>query len=67
MNSMVDGLHIPTWNRTKKPLAIALRRVERGLSDWNYGGNVNNIQYKSNWNCHYKCPPYNEYSLIKIY
>jgi hypothetical protein len=28
---MVDGLHIPIWNRTKKPLAIALSGVGRGL------------------------------------
>jgi hypothetical protein len=34
---MVDELHIPTWNRAKKPLAIALRgdrtRVE-GERQW---------------------------------
>jgi hypothetical protein len=24
---MVDGLHISIWNRTKKPLAVALRGV----------------------------------------
>jgi hypothetical protein len=28
---MVDGLHIPIQNRTKKPLAIALSEVGRGL------------------------------------
>jgi hypothetical protein len=30
---MADGLHIPIWNRTKKPLAMALsggRREWRG-------------------------------------
>jgi hypothetical protein len=27
---MVDGLQILIWNRTKKPLAIALSGVERG-------------------------------------
>jgi hypothetical protein len=26
---MVDELHIPIWNRTKKPLTIALSAVER--------------------------------------
>jgi hypothetical protein len=31
------------------------------------GDNVNNVQYKSNQNCHYEFPPYNEYILIKIY
>jgi hypothetical protein len=29
------------------------------------GGSVNNVQYKTNQNCHYKPPPYNEYILIK--
>jgi hypothetical protein len=28
---MVDGLHIPIWNRTNKPLAIALSGVGRRL------------------------------------
>jgi hypothetical protein len=28
---MVNGLHKPVWNRTKKPLAIVSGRVERGL------------------------------------
>jgi hypothetical protein len=33
-----------------------------------YGGNVNNVQYKSDWNCHFEFPPYNnENILIKIY
>jgi hypothetical protein len=31
---MVDGLHIPIWNRTKKPLAIALRGWEGGWGAW---------------------------------
>jgi hypothetical protein len=52
---MVDRLHIPIWNRTKKPLAIV-------LSD---GGKVNNAQCKSNQNCHYESPLYN--ILIKTY
>jgi hypothetical protein len=30
------------------------------------GGNVNNVQYKSNQNCHFKSSLYNEYFLIKI-
>jgi hypothetical protein len=28
---MVDGLHIPICNRTRKPLAIALSGMGRGL------------------------------------
>jgi hypothetical protein len=62
---MVDGLHIPTWNRTKKPVAIALSEVGKGLRGRDNGSNVMNIQYKSNQNCHYKPPMYNEY-ILKI-
>jgi hypothetical protein len=63
---MADGLHISKWNRTKKPLEITLSGVGRELKGRGDGGNVNNVQYKSNQNCYYKCPPYNEYILIKI-
>jgi hypothetical protein len=49
---MVDGLHIPIWNRAKKPLAIALSGVGRGD-----GGSVTNVQYKSNRNCYYESLP----------
>jgi hypothetical protein len=62
---MVDGLHIPIWSRTKKPLAIALSGVGRGLRRRDDGGNVTNVQFKSNQNL-YHDPPYNEYILIKI-
>jgi hypothetical protein len=44
------------WNKTKKLLAIALSGVGRGLrgrEDW---GDVTNVQYKPNWNCHYESP-----------
>jgi hypothetical protein len=54
---MVDGLHIPIRDRLKKPLAIALSGVGRGLRGRDDGGNVNNVQYKSNQNCHYEFPP----------
>jgi hypothetical protein len=53
---MADGLHIPIWSRTKKPLAIALSGVERGLRGRDSGGNANNVQYKSNQNYHYESP-----------
>jgi hypothetical protein len=53
---MVDGLHTPIWNRNKKPLAIALSGVGKGLRGRDNGGNVNNVQYKSNQNCHYVPP-----------
>jgi hypothetical protein len=52
---MADGFHIPICNRTKKPLAIALSGV-RDLRRKDDGGNVNNVQYKSNQNCHHECP-----------
>jgi hypothetical protein len=64
---MVDGLHIPIGNRTKKPLVIALSGVGRSLSGRDDRGNINNAQYKSNQNCHYDSHSYNEYILIKIY
>jgi hypothetical protein len=40
------------------------REVLRGRGD---GGSENNVQCKSDWNCHYESPPYNEYMLIKFY
>jgi hypothetical protein len=40
--------------------------VGRGIRGRDSGGNVNNVQYKSGWNCHFKSPLlYNEYILIK--
>jgi hypothetical protein len=54
---MVDGLHIPKWDRTNKPLAIALRGAGRGLRGRDDGSNVNNVQYASNQNCHYESHP----------
>jgi hypothetical protein len=63
---MLDGFHIPLWNRTKKPLAIALSRVGRGLKGRDDGDDVTNVQFKSSLNCRYESPLYNEYILIKI-
>jgi hypothetical protein len=42
--------------QNKKPLAIALSGVGRGLRGIDDGINVNKVQYKSTWNCHYKLP-----------
>jgi hypothetical protein len=53
---MVEGLHIPIWNRTKKPLAIALSGVGREMKGRDDGGNVSNVQHKSHRNCHYEFP-----------
>jgi hypothetical protein len=63
---MVDGLHIPIGNRTKKPLAIALSGLGWGLKGRDDGGNVNNVQFKSNLNGIMNLPLYNEYILIKF-
>jgi hypothetical protein len=54
---MVDRLHIPIRNTTNKPLAIALSGAGRGLIGRDDGGDVTNIQYKPNQNCHYESPP----------
>jgi hypothetical protein len=62
---MVDGLHILTQNRTKKPLAIVLSGVGRGRRGRDGGGDLTNVQYKFIWNCHNGSPMYNEYILIK--
>jgi hypothetical protein len=64
---MVDGLHIPIWNRTKKPLAITLSGMGRGLRGGDDGGDATNVQYEPNQNCHYEISLYNEYTLIKNY
>jgi hypothetical protein len=53
---MVDGLYIPIWHRIKKTLAIALSGVQKGLRERDYGGNINNVQYKTKQNCHYESP-----------
>jgi hypothetical protein len=53
--------------QNKKPLAVALSGVGRGLRRRDHGicYNVTNIQYKTNWNCHCDCPPNNKHILIK--
>jgi hypothetical protein len=63
---MVAGLHVAIWNKTEKPLASALSGVGRGFRGRDEGGDVTNVQYISNWNCHSVSPPYNKYILIKI-
>jgi hypothetical protein len=63
---MVDGLHIPIWNRTKKLFAIALSGADRCLRGRDDGDNVTNVKYKSNHNCGCESPLHNEYIIIKI-
>jgi hypothetical protein len=50
-----------------KPLAIALSGTGRRLRERDDRGSINNVQYKSNWNCHYESSLYNEYILIKLF
>jgi hypothetical protein len=61
---MVDGLHILIY-RTKKSIVIALSGVGRGLRERDNEGDLTNVQYMPNRNCHYESPPYNQYILIK--
>jgi hypothetical protein len=62
---MVDGLHILTQNRTKKPLAIVLSGRGGELSRRDGGSDLMNVQYKPIWNCHSESPLYNEHIQIK--
>jgi hypothetical protein len=39
--------------------------VGRGLRGRDGGGNVNNVHYKPNQNCHHESPLSNKYRLIK--
>jgi hypothetical protein len=63
----VDGLYIPIWTKTMKPLAIAWSGPGRGVERERFGGNLTNVQYKSIWNCHNESPLYNECIIIKIF
>jgi hypothetical protein len=62
--NIVDGLHIRIWNRTKKPLAIALNGAGRGPRERNSGGVLTSVQYKPIWNYHNESPLCNKYILI---
>jgi hypothetical protein len=54
---MVDGLHIHIKTEIKKHVAIALSGLGREMRERDDGGNVNNVLYEPNWNCHYESPP----------
>jgi hypothetical protein len=51
--------------QNKNLLAITLCRVGKGLRERGNGGNVNSVQYKSDWNCHFESPQYKEYIQIR--
>jgi hypothetical protein len=57
---MVNGLYILRWNKTMKPLAIALSGQE-GVEGKDCGGDLTNIQCKPIWNCHNESSLYNKY------
>jgi hypothetical protein len=63
---MVDGIHIHTWNRSMKPLAIALKLVlfaaVWGGGEWWY----NQCTIKGYWELTQLFPLYNEYMVIKM-
>jgi hypothetical protein len=64
--NMVDGLHIHIWNKTMKPLKIALSGAGRGLQEegeGDGGDNLTNVQYVYSELSHW-IPLYNEYILI---
>jgi hypothetical protein len=62
---MVDGFHMIIWNRTMKPVAIALSGLRGAWGvERDGGGDVINVQYKPVWNCHTESPLYNKYILI---
>jgi hypothetical protein len=63
---MIDGLHIFTWNRTKKLFAIASSGAGRVLRERKEGGDLTNVQYEPNQNCHYEYFLHNEDILIKF-
>jgi hypothetical protein len=51
-----DELHILIWNRTKKPLVIALSGAGGELRGRDDGGDLTNVPYKPNQNCNYESP-----------
>jgi hypothetical protein len=64
---MVDGLHILTWNRTKKALAIALSGAGKGSIGRDGEGDITNVQYKPIWYHHNELLRYITYMLILIF
>jgi hypothetical protein len=62
----MDFTHRIRKRTKKKPLAIVLSGVGRKLRGRDNGDNVNNVQYKTDQNCHCKSP-HNEYIIIKNY
>jgi hypothetical protein len=53
---MADGFIYLYETELKKLVTITLSGMGRGLRGRHNGGNVNNVQYKSNQNCHCESP-----------
>jgi hypothetical protein len=63
-----QALYHLSHSASPKHVFLMYLNEEHNISDlWDGvdGGNVNNVQHKSNWNCQYESPLYNEYILIK--
>jgi hypothetical protein len=55
---------------SESPLYNKYMQIKNGENGWrgrDDRGDVTNVQYKSNWNCHYESPLCNEYIPAKIY
>jgi hypothetical protein len=74
--TIVSNKGSQTWERELSRRLVVLLRFLRScpLKPWlptrhsrngHNGDDVTNVQYKSNRNCHYESPLYNEYFLIK--
>jgi hypothetical protein len=60
----MDFIYLYEIERKNCKSAIALSGVG-GAERERRWGHVNNVQYKTNRNCHMNLPMYNEYILIK--
>jgi hypothetical protein len=58
----MDFIYI--YKLRRKLLAIVLSGVGRGLRGRDGGGDLTNLQYKSNWNYQNESPLYNEHIII---
>jgi hypothetical protein len=55
----------PKIGSTRWIAAFKDKLLGRGRRGRDSMGSINNIQYKSDWNCHYESPLNNEYIPIK--
>jgi hypothetical protein len=62
---MIDGYHLPIWNRTKQPLAVVFSGTEKRVEGQMLGAMKLMYNINPNGNCHFESPPYNDYIVIK--